>query len=77
MVVADGRSPRDGRFIENIGSYDPGPDPSHIEINGPRALEWIGKGAQPTQAVTRLMEVAGVIARQEPKASRAQAGGSR
>ncbi|HYR62997.1 MAG TPA: 30S ribosomal protein S16 [Actinomycetota bacterium] len=77
VVVADGRSPRDGRFIENIGSYDPGPDPSHIEINGPRALEWIGKGAQPTQAVTRLMEVAGVIARQEPKASRAQAGGSR
>jgi len=68
VVVTDGRSPRDGRFIETIGSYNPGPDPSVIEINGPRALEWISKGAQPTQAVTRLMEVAGVVAKQQPKA---------
>lgn len=75
VVVADGRSPRDGRFIENIGSYDPGPDPSHIEIDGPRALEWIGKGAQPSEAVSRLLEVAGVIPRQAPNAARA--GGSR
>ena len=60
VVVTDARSPRDGRFIENIGSYDPMREPSFVEIDGPRALEWIGKGAQPSQAVTRLMEIAGV-----------------
>jgi len=81
IVVADSRSPRDGRFIENIGSYDPMREPSFVEIDGPRALEWIGKGAQPSQAVTRLMEIAGVVPRQEPPAasktaSRAQAGSS-
>lgn len=68
VVVADGRSPRDGRFIENIGRYDPGPDPSVIEIDGPRALEWIAKGAQPSEAVSRLLEVNGVLPRQpKPK----------
>jgi ribosomal protein S16 len=56
-------------------------EPSFVEIDGPRALEWIGKGAQPSQAVTRLMEIAGVVPRQEPaaaskSAARAQAGGS-
>ncbi|HEU5002244.1 MAG TPA: 30S ribosomal protein S16 [Actinomycetota bacterium] len=61
VVVADARSPRDGRFIENIGRYDPGPNPSEIEIDGPKALDWISKGAQPTESVTRLLEVAGVI----------------
>ncbi len=81
VVVTDARSPRDGRFIENIGSYDPMREPSFVEIDGPRALEWIGKGAQPSQAVTRLMEIAGVIPRKEPAAaskaaSRAQAGSS-
>src|ERR1051326_6542878 len=73
VVVADGRSPRDGRFIESIGTYDPGPDPSHIEIDGPRALDWIGKGAQPSQAVTRLLEVAGVIERQPAAGARSGA----
>jgi small subunit ribosomal protein S16 len=68
VVVADARSPRDGRFIESIGRYNPGPNPSVVEIDGPRALEWLGKGAQPSQAVTRLMEVAGVIPRRETKA---------
>ena len=81
VVVTDARSPRDGRFIENIGSYDPMREPSFVEIDGPRALEWIGKGAQPSQAVTRLMEIAGVVPRQEPRpaskpAARAQAGSS-
>jgi small subunit ribosomal protein S16 len=66
VVVTDSRSPRDGRFIENIGSYDPMQEPSFVEINGPRALEWIGKGAQPTPAVSRLMEIAGVVPRPEP-----------
>ena len=68
IVVADSRSPRDGRFIETIGSYDPGPDPSLIEIDGTRALEWVQRGAQPSEAVTRLMEVKGVVARQAPRA---------
>lgn len=63
VVVTDARSPRDGRFIENIGSYDPMPNPSTIEIDGPRALEWIAKGAQPTEAVSRLLEVSGVVPR--------------
>ena len=53
VVVTDSRSPRDGRFIESIGSYDPGPDPSLIEIDGARALEWMQKGAQPSEAVSR------------------------
>jgi small subunit ribosomal protein S16 len=74
VVVTDSRSPRDGRFIENIGSYDPMREPSFVEINGPRALEWIGKGAQPTQAVTRLLEIAGVVARQESPKAGARAG---
>lgn len=63
VVVADGRSPRDGRFIENIGSYDPMRNPSSIEIDGAKALEWIAKGAQPSEAVARLLEVTGVIPR--------------
>jgi small subunit ribosomal protein S16 len=77
VVVTDSRSPRDGRFIENIGSYDPMREPSFVEINGPRALDWIGKGAQPTQAVTRLLEIAGVVARQESPKVGARAGGTR
>ncbi|HLI57831.1 MAG TPA: 30S ribosomal protein S16 [Actinomycetota bacterium] len=70
VVVADSRSPRDGRFIENIGSYNPGTEPSAIAIDGPRALEWIGKGAQPTPAVSRLLEVSGVMERQPKPATR-------
>ncbi|HWD07979.1 MAG TPA: 30S ribosomal protein S16 [Actinomycetota bacterium] len=70
VVVADSRSPRDGRFIENIGSYNPGTDPSAITIDGDRALAWIGKGAQPTEAVSRLLEVSGVVERQPKPAAR-------
>ncbi|MGH2719832.1 MAG: 30S ribosomal protein S16 [Actinomycetota bacterium] len=70
VVVADSRSPRDGRFIENIGSYDPGTDPSSITIDGPRALEWISKGAQPSEAVSRLLEVSGVVERRPQPATR-------
>jgi small subunit ribosomal protein S16 len=70
VVVADSRSPRDGRFIESIGSYDPGTEPSTISIDGPRALEWLGKGAQPSEAVSRLLEVSGVIERRPAAATR-------
>lgn len=70
VVVADSRSPRDGRFIENIGSYDPGTNPSSVAIDGPRALEWIGKGAQPSEAVSRLLEISGIVERQPKPAVR-------
>ena len=55
VVVADQRSPRDGRFIENIGRYQPLDDPSVIEIDEERALYWLGVGAQPSNTVKVLM----------------------
>lgn len=61
VVVADSRAPRDGRFIESIGRYAPRNEPSIVEIDQERALEWLGKGAQPTEAVTKLLQIAGVI----------------
>jgi len=61
VVVADARAPRDGRFIESIGRYAPRNEPSIVEIDQERALEWLGKGAQPTEAVTKLLKIAGVL----------------
>ncbi len=60
VVVADSRSPRDGRFIENIGKYHPMSHPSVIEIDEERALHWLGNGAQPTEAVKNLLVKSGV-----------------
>jgi small subunit ribosomal protein S16 len=60
IVVADGRSPRDGRIIETIGHYGPRADPSRVEIDGDRALAWLRQGAQPTEPVQKLLTVAGV-----------------
>jgi small subunit ribosomal protein S16 len=60
VVVADQRSPRDGRFIENIGKYHPMDDPSLIEIDEERALHWLDEGAQPSESVQRLMEKVGI-----------------
>jgi small subunit ribosomal protein S16 len=60
VVVADSRSPRDGRFIENIGKYHPLEDPSLIEIDADRALYWLSKGAQPTAQVENLLKIAGI-----------------
>jgi small subunit ribosomal protein S16 len=60
VVVADSRSPRDGRFIENIGRYQPLEDPSLIEIDEERALYWLGRGAQPTGQVANLLRVQGI-----------------
>ena len=59
VVVADGRSPRDGRFIEAIGRYDPRQDPSVVEIDNEKALDWLHKGAQPTDPVRKLLEISG------------------
>jgi small subunit ribosomal protein S16 len=74
VVVADARAPRDGRFIEAIGRYAPLSDPSVVEIDSERAVEWLNKGAQPTEAVTKLLKIAGVLdekgTRLTPKAAR-------
>jgi small subunit ribosomal protein S16 len=60
VVVADSRSPRDGRFIENIGKYHPLEDPSLIEIDADRALHWLSQGAQPTEQVENLLKKQGI-----------------
>ncbi|MDY7040884.1 MAG: 30S ribosomal protein S16 [Chloroflexota bacterium] len=61
VVVADSRSPRDGRFIENIGFYNPRTEPPTVEINGERALYWLSQGAQPSDAVARLLDKQGIL----------------
>jgi small subunit ribosomal protein S16 len=60
VVVADARSPRDGRFIEDIGYYQPLREPSEIEIKRERALYWLGEGVQPSDAVRQLLRVTGI-----------------
>ena len=59
IVAADSRSPRNGRFIEIVGTYEPRRDPSVIEIDNDRAVDWLKKGAQPTERVAKLLEVTG------------------
>jgi len=61
IVVADSRYPRDGRFIEEIGTYDPMKEPAEIKVDGERALEWIKTGAQPTDTVKSLLKRSGVL----------------
>ena len=61
VVVADGRSPRDGRYIEQIGRYDPRQDPSIVEIDNERAAYWMSVGAQPSDAVRKLLEISGAL----------------
>ncbi len=61
VVVADARAPRDGRFIEVIGRYNPRTEPSTVEIDKEKALAWLSKGAQPTDQVKNLRKIAGVI----------------
>jgi small subunit ribosomal protein S16 len=61
VVVVDGRSPRDGRYIEQIGRYDPQQHPSLVEIDNEKASEWLSKGAQPTEAVEKLLNISGAL----------------
>jgi small subunit ribosomal protein S16 len=61
IVVADSRAPRDGRFIERIGTYNPNTNPAIIELDGERALDWIFKGAQPTDTCRRILSYKGVL----------------
>ena len=60
VVVADSRSPRDGRFIEIIGRYNPQTDPSTIELDEAKIKDWISKGAQPSDSVLKLLKAKGV-----------------
>lgn len=63
VVVIDGRAPRDGRYIDLLGRYDPRQDPSVIEIDSDKAIDWLKKGAQPTEAVRKLLEISGAMSR--------------
>jgi len=61
LVVADSRSPRDGKFIEEIGTYDPLPDPAVIEIDADKVRAWLKKGAQPSDPARSLLEREGIL----------------
>ena len=60
IIVADSRSPRDGRFIEEIGTYDPNQEPSLFKVNEDAAKKWLNNGAQPTEVVGKLFKLAGI-----------------
>ncbi len=61
IIVADARCPRNGRFIDEIGTYDPSKDPSEYHIDEEAAKKWLANGAQPTEVVGKLFKVAGII----------------
>ncbi|PKO21363.1 MAG: 30S ribosomal protein S16 [Chloroflexi bacterium HGW-Chloroflexi-1] len=69
VVVADQRAPRDGRILENIGHFNPRTEPENLSIDMDRARYWLGVGAQPSQAVERLLKAAGVYAPEAASAS--------
>ena len=60
IVVADSRSPRDGRFIEEIGTYNPNIEPSEFKVDEELAMNWLARGAQPTEVVGKLFKIAGI-----------------
>ena len=60
IIVADSRSPRDGRFIEEIGTYDPNQNPSANKVDEELAKKWLANGAQPTDVVAKIFKVAGI-----------------
>jgi small subunit ribosomal protein S16 len=66
IVVADSRAPRDGKFVEILGIYDPLTDPVTVNVNSDKVREWVGKGAQPSDTVARLMRNAGVLSSVAP-----------
>ena len=72
VVAADARSPRDGRFIEIVGHYNPRTDPSTIVIDNDKAVKWLVEGAQPTESVAKLLKISGAMEQFETaKAERA------
>ncbi len=70
VVVMDSRAPRDGRYIDLIGHYDPRQEPSLIEIDKEKAVDWLRKGAQPTEAAAKLLEVSGALTEFKIKAGK-------
>ena len=68
IVVADERSKRDGRFIENVGTYDPNQNPAAVKLEEVRTLEWLGLGAQPTDTVKQILKNSGIWAKFTAKA---------
>lgn len=70
VVVMDGRAPRDGRYIDLIGRYDPRQEPSLIEIDSEKAVEWLRKGAQPTEAVSKILDASGALTQFKVKAGK-------
>ena len=63
IVVADSRAPRDGRFIEILGNYDPSLQPAVVNIDEEKVMDWMGKGAQPTDTVKALLRKQGIMAK--------------
>lgn len=61
VIVADSRSPRDGRFIEELGYYNPLSNPVEIKIDAEKAKKWLGNGAQPTETVKALLKKSGIV----------------
>ena len=60
VIVADSRSPRDGRFIDEIGTYNPNTDPSEFKVDEEAAKKWLANGAQPTEVVGKILKLAGI-----------------
>ena len=60
IIVADSRAPRDGKFIEEIGTYDPTRDPSEFKVDEELAKKWLANGAQPTETVSKIFKLAGI-----------------
>ena len=60
IIVADSKSPRDGRFIDEIGTYDPNTNPSTFNVNEEAAKKWLANGAQPTEVVNKIFKLAGI-----------------
>ncbi len=69
IVVTDERSRRDGRFIDNIGTYDPNQNPAAVKFEEEKTLEWLGKGAQPTDTVKQFLKKLGIWAKHTNKAA--------
>ena len=68
IVAADSRSPRDGRFIEILGHYNPRQDPSSLSVDNDKAVKWLNEGAQPTERVRKLLEISGAMEQYKAKA---------
>ena len=60
IVISDSRSPRDGRFIDTVGTYDPNTEPSTLKFDEEKAKKWLANGAQPTEVVGKLLKLAGI-----------------